>query len=107
MRADEQNGRPGASRWGARQPSKGKPMFKNTLATLALGLAAAGEAHAARQRSPASFVAEAVRACVNAAPSVPRATAMSYCSCVLDGLQAKYRLRGPARRPPAPQRGEN
>ena len=66
-------------------------MFK-ILATLALGLAVAGSAHAAGNRYPASFVAEAVRSCVNAAPSVPRATATTYCACVLDGLQAKFRL---------------
>jgi hypothetical protein len=66
-------------------------MFK-ILGTLILGLAVAGSAHAASNRYPAAFVTEAVRACVNAAPSVPRATAMSYCACVLDGLQAKYRL---------------
>jgi hypothetical protein len=66
-------------------------MFK-FLGTLALGLAVAGSAHAAGQRYPTEFVVAAVRACADAMSGVPRSTATAYCSCVIDGLQAKYKL---------------
>lgn len=67
-------------------------MFK-FLGTLALGLTVAGSAHAAGQHYPTDFVVAAVSACTDAvSPKVPHATARKYCVCVLDGLQAKFRL---------------
>lgn len=62
------------------------------LGTLALGLAVAGSAHAAGHNYPTDFMVSAVRACADGATGVPRATARKYCTCVLDGLEAKYRL---------------
>jgi uncharacterized protein (DUF169 family) len=66
--------------------------MKQFLGALALGLAVVGSAHAAGQHYPTEFMVAAVKACADAADGVPRATARKYCACVLDGIEAKFRL---------------